>query len=329
VTPTSYPVSIVIPTYRRRASVQRALEALISQTVSPGDYEVVVSIDGSEDGTREMVAAFSAPYDLRALWQPNKGRAAACNAGIRAARGELIVLLDDDMEAHPGFVAGHRQAHSAGSRLGVIGAAPVPLDTSASPVRTYVGSKFNHHLEVLAQPNYVLKLRDFYSGNFSIRRSLLLEVGCFDEDFRMYGNEDLELSLRLLRAGVRFAYSAEAMATQHYTKSFADLARDTIAKGRTAVLLVHKHPETVRDLKLSAYADASRPWRLLRRTLLWCSSHWTGTARLVMWAGEWFGQRRPRWLPVFYALALDYCYWLGALSADGGDPKQPPAWWSW
>lgn len=307
--------SVIIPTYRRCASVQRLLHALARQTLPADDYEVIVSIDGSEDGTREMVDRLPSPYELRALWQPNRGRAAACNAGIREARGELLVLLDDDMEPAPGFLAAHRQAHPGGSRLGVLGAVPITLDPSSPPVVEYIGMKFNRHLQKLAQPDYRIHFRDFYSGNFSIRREVLLDVGIFDEAFKVYGNEDGELALRLLGAVVRLVYSPEAVAQQHYTKDFAALARDNVAKGRTAVLLARKYPDTFRDLKLSTYRQGSRKWRLLRAGLLGLGSLSAGTPDAVIRFMEWLERRRPAQLHLYYGLALDYFYWLGARSA--------------
>ena len=75
-------VSVVIPTYQRRALLERALHALARQDMSFGQYEVVVSVDGSDDGTREMLAAFEAPYSLVWCWHPNVGRAIARNLGI-------------------------------------------------------------------------------------------------------------------------------------------------------------------------------------------------------------------------------------------------------
>jgi GT2 family glycosyltransferase len=326
---TSPSISVVIPTYRRCASVQRALQALARQTVPADEYEVIASIDGSEDGTREMVARFSAPYRLRALWQPNRGRAAACNAGIGAACGEVLVLLDDDMEPMPEFLAAHRREHPKGSRLGALGAVPI-ADPSSSPVVRYIGTKFNRHLEKLADPGYGITFRDFYSGNFSIRRDVLLEVGVFDEAFKIYGNEDGELALRLLGAGVRLVYSPEALARQHYTKGFAGLARDNIAKGHTAVLLARKYPNTFRDLKLSTYHQGSRKWRLLRAALLLLSRWWGKTPDMVIGLMEWLEWRRPTQLDLYYGLALDYCYWLGARSAlrvqrDAGYALSSPA----
>jgi len=308
-------ISIIIPTYRRRDSIARCLRALQQQTLPAERYEVIVVVDGAEDGTRELVAEFRAPYQLQGIWQPNGGRAAAINQGLRAASGMLLILLDDDMEPAEGFVAAHWQAHRAAGRLGVMGAAPIILTKAAPPLVThYIGPKFNQHLERLARPDHSLVLRDFYSGNFSVQRAVLLEVGGFDEAFKVYGNEDLELSYRLTRAGVRLAYCAEALAFQHYTKDFCALARDTIAKGQTAVLLASKHPETLPELQLSQYKGASFPWRLLRGAMLRLARHWPRVPLLVVATARALEPLAPgRWLR--YRLTLDYCYWVGAEAA--------------
>jgi glycosyltransferase involved in cell wall biosynthesis len=308
-------ISVVIPTYQRCASVRRALAALAQQSISPCLFEVIVVIDGSEDGTAEMVEQFAAPYRLRAIRQPNRGRAAACNAGLHASEGELVIFLDDDMQPAEGFIAAHQRAHHSGERLVVIGAVPITLDAASPPVVAYIGAKFNRHLEQLAQPDYRFKLTDFYSGNSSIGRDMLIGLAGFDEAFRVYGNEDLELYLRLLRAGARLVYSPEACAEQHYTKGFRALARDNIAKGQTAVLLASKHPSALGDLKLSTYHQASLKWRLLRKFMLSVSRVWPAAPGCIMQLVEWIERRRPARLNQYYMLALDYFFWLGALAA--------------
>ncbi len=309
-------ISVVIPTYRRRDRVELALQALARQSLPAAAYEVIVVIDGGQDGTRELVDAFPADYALRGLWQDNRGRAAAVNAGIRQAAGSVLVLLDDDMEAAPECLAAHGDAHAAGSRRGVVGAAPIRLDGGAPPVAVKcVAPKFNQHLERLAQPGHRFSLREFYTGNFSIRRDVLLEVGLFDEAFKIYGNEDLELSYRLVRAGVELAYSAEALAYQHYGKNFAGLARDTLAKGQTAILLASKHPETFNDLQLSTYAQGSRAWRALRAGLVAASGRWPRLIETMAGVIRRLEQWHAPGLGLFYRLALDVCYWTGVQAA--------------
>jgi len=308
-------VSVIIPTYNRRDSVERALRALMHQTLASDAYEVIVAIDGSQDGTREMVDAFAAPYRLSCIWQSNQGRAAACNAGIRIARGDVLVILDDDMEPAPNCLEHHWHAHPIGTRLGVMGAVPMYCDDSDSPVAAYVAAKFNRHLDNLARSDHQLTLRDFYSGHFSIRRDVLMEVGLFDESFRIYGNEDLEMSLRLMKSGVKLMYSAETVAHQHYSKDFAGLARDTIAKGRTAVLLASKHPEALPVLQLSEYEQGSWQWRLARAGLLVASSWWSSTPDKVIALIQWFERRQVKSLHLYSRFVLDYVYWLGAQTA--------------
>jgi GT2 family glycosyltransferase len=308
-------ISVVIPTYQRCTLVRRALLALARQTLPADTFEVIVSVDGSTDGTREMLAALELPYVLHQVWQPNRGRAAACNLGIQAARGGVLVLLDDDMEPIPGFLAAHHEAHEQHGSRGVMGAVPIRVDAAATPVVRYVGAKFNRHLATLARPDHVFQLRDFFSGNFSIRRELLLQVGGFDEAFTVYGNEDLELSLRLKCAGVEFSYSARALAYQAYSKGFAALAHDNMSKGRTAVLLASKHPETFGSLKLAAYGQGPLSWRLLRSALIGLSTRVEGIPALVIALTTWLERRRPRLTHVYYGPTLDYLYWLGALSA--------------
>jgi hypothetical protein len=126
---------------------------------------------------------------------------------------------------------------------------------------------------------------------------------------------------------VKLVYCPAAVAHQHYTKDFAALARDNLSKGRTAVLLATKHPETFTDLKLSTYRQGSRKWRTLRAVLLW-SSHWRPrTPDLVIHAMQWLEQRPPRRLDLYYTLALDYFYWLGvrAISEEQTHAGQEPA----
>jgi GT2 family glycosyltransferase len=305
-------LSLVIPTYRRCASVRRLLESLTSQTLPRSEFEVIVSIDGSEDGTHEMVETFATRLPVRAIWQPNRGRAAACNAGIAASRGEVLVILDDDMEPDPECLATHLALHAQAARRAVLGAVPVTFDDKSPPPASYIRAKFERHDAKLAQPGYRITHRDFYSGNLSIRRALLDEVGRFDESFQVYGNEDGELGLRLSAAGVDLVYSREAKAAQHYEKDFAALANDSMAKAKTAILSVRMHPETLGSSRLAYYYSGSRKWLVVRTALLGFSRVVRQTPAVVIWAVNRLEVRGSPRLHRYYRLALDYFFWLGA-----------------
>jgi hypothetical protein len=152
---------------------------------------------------------------------------------------------------------------------------------------------------------------------------VLLEVGLFDPAFNVYGNEDSELALRLLRAGVTLVYNREAAATQHYEKDFVALARDNEFKGQTAVLCLQKYPETLASLRQRS-RKGSWKWRMARRVLLTMTAAVGSIPELIVRAVDWQERRRSPELHRYYRLALDYFFWLGAgkaMRAWGLGPK--------
>jgi GT2 family glycosyltransferase len=304
-------VSVLIPTHQRRQAVRRALLALAEQTDPTGSYEAIVSIDGSSDGTEEMLAGLELPYELQVTSGPARGRAAACNSGLALARGQILIVLDDDMQPAPGFVASHRTHHPAGSRRCALGAVPIELDGSSPRAARYVAAKFNSHLERLAEPGHEFAPRDFYSGNASLRTEVMREVGGFNESFSVYGNEDVDLWLRLRAAGIGLLYEPAALARQEYDKGLRALCADTIQKGRTTVILARLHPEVFASLRLARPWDNSRPWIVVRSLLLALSRRAgaaPGAAFALAAALEQLGAWRQ---PLFYRAVLDFAFWAG------------------
>ncbi|HET8814097.1 MAG TPA: glycosyltransferase [Solirubrobacterales bacterium] len=310
-------VSVVIPTHQRRDALRAALESLSRQSASTGSYEVIVSVDASTDGTLEMLEALEAPYELRWVSPRARGRAAACNAAIAEARGEATIVLDDDMRVVEEFVERHRSHHPPGSRRCVLGAVPVELGEGSTHAARYVKDKFDLHLSRLSDPAHLELPRSFYSGNASLRTEVMREVGGFDDSFGIYGNEDVELALRLRKAGVELGYDPEALAYQTYGKDLAGLQRDTLEKGRTTVALARSHPEVFDDLRLSAPDESSRPWLAARAVLLWLTRRLPATSGFVFALASLL-ERAGLWrFPLFYRPVLDYAFWAGVEVALG------------
>ena len=114
-------ITVVIPTYRRRASLERVLGGLAKQAWPPERLQVLVISDGWNDSSVEMALALQLPYQLRVFEQANQGPAAARNLGLAQAEGDLILFLDDDVVPCVRLVAEHARSHNATPDLVVIG----------------------------------------------------------------------------------------------------------------------------------------------------------------------------------------------------------------
>ena len=311
-------VSVIVPTHQRCATLRRALVALSHQTVPAEAFEVIVAVDGSTDGTVEMLAVFEAPFSLRIVVGPQRGRAAARNAALEESRGEILILIDDDMQVVPQFVERHRAHHPDGSRFCVLGAVPIKVNGESSRAARYAQAKFDDHLQRLGDPEHLELPRSFYSGNTSLRAAVLREVGGFDESFTAYGNEDVELSLRLRAAGVSLRYDPDALAHQEYGKDLKALLDDAFGMGFTETLLARKHPDVFAESRLATPNDHSRPWLATRAILLGMARRWPRSRSLVFAFGEVL-ERLGLWRqPLFYRALRDYAFWAG-VDAEIGD----------
>src|SRR5215510_12607197 len=116
-------VSVVIPTKNRCALLVEAIERVECQTVRREHYEVIVIDNDSSDDTRTVLEQKAKVYpNLKFGAQEKPGAAATRNAGLRLAKGDLILFIDDDVQAEPSLVEAHLEAHQKNQNASVIGA---------------------------------------------------------------------------------------------------------------------------------------------------------------------------------------------------------------
>jgi glycosyltransferase involved in cell wall biosynthesis len=202
-------VSVVIPTFNRAGLVVNAIESVFAQTFK--DYEVVVVDDGSTDNTREALE----PYGrrIRYFYQTNRGASAAQNKGIELATGEWISILADDDEWLPTKL--ERQLEVLGQFGSDFGACFTNCEyTANSAIRQttfeMVGLRTQPVFGALDDPVRYILARDvvIWVQSVLVRKSLVAEVGAFDE--AMVVAEDTDLLIRLaLRT--RFCFVAEPL----------------------------------------------------------------------------------------------------------------------
>jgi glycosyltransferase involved in cell wall biosynthesis len=242
-------LSIVIPTYDRVERLVRTLDAAERQTRDvAGGAEIVVVDDGSTDGTRELLSQREDEGRLRAIFAGHGGPARARNAGARAAKGDVLLFLGDDIVPEPGFLAAHDGAHCEGGaeRRAVLG--HTEWDASrlrVTPMLRHLGRKglqFGYGL--IRDPENVPPWF-FYASNVSLPRELFLGLGGFDESFGGAAWEDVEFAFRAAQAPrpLRLVYRPSARARHDHPTTVASFRARQRASGRGAAILARRRPD--------------------------------------------------------------------------------------
>jgi GT2 family glycosyltransferase len=246
--------TVVVATYRRPAALARLLEGLGRQEGAP-DFEVVLVDDGSPEPAAAVAASRRHPFPLTVLAQANSGAARARDRGIAVAGGEVVIVVDDDMEVGPGFVAAHLARHAPGSRRAVLGRILPPEDRAAMPLFERWHAVNLDRFARRAAAGEPVRGNDLCTGNVSFRRADYLAVGGFD--VALPQGEDAELGLRLEAAGVELVFAADA-----WTRNGSDHV--SLERWRRRA-----HGYGLADQRIAAkHAGVrhARPWRLVGRT---------------------------------------------------------------
>lgn len=258
--------SVVIPTYQRMKLVLDAVRSFARQDCDSG-FEVIVVVDGSRDGSTEALRSLQLPFPLVVIEQPNQGLAAARNRGASAARGDILLFLDDDMEAHPRLLAEHQHHHSQGADA-VLGHIPLhpkaPITFLTDAVKWWVSERGNR----LSQPGADPGLHDLMFGQASVKREVFQKVGGFDPILTKegtYGNEDIDFGHRLLVGGYKVVFNPYALSYQNYVVQPRHFLRQIRERGRADVAFARKHPDLAGELFSPRPGRSVRPelWRVL------------------------------------------------------------------
>jgi glycosyltransferase involved in cell wall biosynthesis len=230
----SLDVSVSICTYNRKESLIKCLESIFEQDYPKNRYEIVLVDDGSTDGTREAVESLKAPCHLKYVYKENEGIPPARNLGVLNSRGKYVLFVDSDIIACKELISSHMEIHEK-----------YPESIAKGPI-IHVDSFDN-----LDSKKNEIKLQDvclafFCTSNVSVEKRFIEEAGMFDETFREYGWEDLELGARFKKMKLKSRLTKKAIAF-HYKKRWdktklPSMLKQARAKGRNAVLYLKKHP---------------------------------------------------------------------------------------
>lgn len=299
-------LSVIIATFNRAERLRACLDALCEQSQPLIDVEVIVVVDGSTDGTCEMLRQLNTPYSLRIIEQKNRGQCAALNRGAEAAEGRYCLFLDDDIIANRQLLAEHLRTQN--EKGGVVGIGQLSImipNRSDWFARCFVRG-WTEHYERLSQRTKSLTYEDCYGGNMSMPRASFMAVGGFALDLpRCY---DVELAYRLERHGLSFVYIEQAMGVQDERKGLQALILDSEASGQASVEIFRRHPSTLPQL-LGSFSRIRPRDRFLYRLLLMLNV----PARVLAHLGPILPRRS--WAYRWYCFLHRYSYWRGVRQA--------------
>jgi GT2 family glycosyltransferase len=229
--PAKPPFSIIIPCHNRSDLLHLCLSSV--RCYAPAGTEVIVVDDASVGASASRVADLF-PGTLVVRFRRRRGFCAAANAGIRAARGEIVELLNDDTEVTAGW-ADKALVHFKNPQVAAVtplvlkrpgGEARPPRIDSAGD-RYYLGGVAGKrgHGQLLG-PDYLHPCQVFGASASSafFRRKALLGVGAFPESFRAYF-EDVDLAFRLNRAGYKTIYEPASRVFHRGSASYGPARR--------------------------------------------------------------------------------------------------------
>ncbi len=239
-------LSVIVPVRNEEAFLADTLQQLLEQRYDAALFEVIVADGRSTDDTRAIVAALQTRYaNLRLIDNPRLWSSAGRNAAVRAARGEILLLIDGHCQLkNPYYLQNIADAfdESGADCLG----RPQPLDvTGATLVQRAIAvaraSRLGHH-----------PASHIYSGRagfvppqsvaIAYRRGVFDTVGLFDERFDAC--EDVEFNHRVAQAGLTCWFTPRVRVHYHPRANLFGLFRQMVRYGRGRMRLLRKHPQT-------------------------------------------------------------------------------------
>jgi GT2 family glycosyltransferase len=210
-------LSLIVCTRNRCESLARCLGQLGQINLPTDQWEVIVVDNGSTDGTPAWLEKFAreASFRVSAVVASQPGQGRARNAGIAAAKGDIIAFTDDDCYVDDDFLNSIEQIFRS-TDVGCIGGRILLHDPSDARITI----KEDETVEIL-DPNSFVEAGFIMGANMAMRREVIDRIGGFDEQFgpgTSFVADDVEFIARASHAGYRVGYFPQPVVYHHHQR---------------------------------------------------------------------------------------------------------------
>jgi len=208
--------SVIIPTRNRVKSLKLLLESLaVPARIGIPETEIIVVDNGSTDETHRWLDAQREQNQsgrLIILDEPRPGKSNALNRALSVARGEIFMVLDDDVVIQSNCLAKHAEAHTATQFAAIQGRILAGKDSLGNPADANRLREYN--IPRIDYGEKIVAIRGLTGTNMSFKRAVFEKVGFFDPRLGPGAagfSEDTEYSIRIRKAGFKIGYTPHAI----------------------------------------------------------------------------------------------------------------------
>lgn len=265
-------ISVIIPNWNGARHLPICLDSLHAQTRQ--DVEIIVVDNASTDGSQSLLARHHPTVRLIALSE-NRGFTGACNAGLQAAAGDILVLLNNDTEADPDWLAAVASAFERHPEAGAVASKMLLYDQrdvfhTAGDFYRLDGIPGNRGVWQRDVGQYDCEDYVFSAcgGSAAYRRAMVTEIGLLDDAF-FFSCEDLDMGWRAQLAGWRCIYAPAAVVYHKLQATGGDVTASYYNGRNFIYLIVKNYPRTlfrqywpaILRAQLRISREALRAWR--------------------------------------------------------------------
>lgn len=227
-------ISVVVPTYNAEGDMERLLESLKGQNYPNKKYEIIVSDDGSKDRT----VSIAKDFDVKVIENKNNGPAHARNIGFekRNEESDIVLFIDSDTKADEDLLLNHVSVHREFDEVIVSGEIE------------YFGDKTI--ISKLIEDSSIFPTKSGKNNNLLWSSSNNLSFGVdtfqklkFDEGFPNAAGEDVDISFRARKKGIKIVHNKDAKVYHKRHSSLISSIKRSYRYGKGTSKLIEKHEE--------------------------------------------------------------------------------------